>query len=101
MDFTQWISDPEKIGIVALLIIAVVVLFRGWIIPVGTHNTIIAGYTASAVDLKKQLDDAKADAKASRDELILLLKRQVELTQQTMAFAEQTRQQRREDKIGP
>lgn len=101
MDFTQWVSDPEKIGVLALLIIAVVVLFRGWIIPANTHNTIVSGYVANVVNLEKQLLEAKADAKASRDELIALLKRQVELTQQTMAFAEQARQSRREDKVGP
>ena len=98
MDISQWITDPEKVGIITLMAAAVVIMFRGWLIPVGTHNSIVATCNAANAELRKQADDAKAEAKASRDELIALLKRQVELTQQTMAFAEQSRQQRREDK---
>jgi hypothetical protein len=50
MGLDQILSDPTKLGIVGLLVIAIASFFRGWIIPVVTHDKIVSGLNLQLVE---------------------------------------------------
>lgn len=89
----ELIKDPRSLGVAGLLLIAVAALWRGWVIPVVTHNQIVTALNQRIADLNEQKIEARKAAKEAQEELVNLLKRQVEVTDASLRVAEQVRRE--------
>lgn len=62
MEISDLLKDPNKIGAVFLLALAVTAFIREWIVPGTTYVRAIAAREAYIVELKRERDEFKSIA---------------------------------------
>lgn len=84
----ELLKDPRALSVGGLLLIAVVALWRRLD---AAHATIISEKNKQIAELQEAKTVAREQAREAQEEMVALLKRQIEVTDASLRVAEQVR----------